>query len=230
MGLAGVIAGIALGLTCLLHASSAWAAIVRPVYLVMLASSLLGVVYLRRERRAFYVGFATWGWLYLFCSSFNETISTRFLDWAYETMIPPERRGVPGPLRQVDLPRVYLENQLGFEDLRDAVDIKENGVVVARNAQVFGKERAGPTSVSLDLRVDAATGDRLSLLTGGRSTLTVSNHYARPFAALTESPLVERESFAIVGHSLIGMMAGLAGALAGLRFYAMREAERVSSP
>lgn len=145
-------------------------------------------------------------------------------------MIPPERRGDGETLRQFDLPKVNLENQLTFEEIGKAVDISESGVVVARNIRLLGKERAGPTAAHLVVSVGAAAHDHLSDLTAAGSILTVSNHHARPFAALTESPLVERESFAIVGHSIIGMLTGLAGALVGLRFYAMREAESVSSP
>lgn len=229
LGLAGLIAFVALALTCLLHASAPWASVVHVAYFATLATAPLGAIYLRREKRAFYLGFAIWAWIYLFVSLLDdESVSDDFLDWAYGAVIPAGRQATEQRLQQIDLPRVSLDDGQTLEQLSDLVDIRDKDGLIAEGVQVSSKQRAGPSNVRLVLHVDAVTAGRLADATLVGTNLTVSNHRPLPFAILITSPPVSLTAFKGVGHAILGILAGLVGGMVGWRFYAIREAEAVS--
>ena len=58
-------AAIALGLVALRHASGAWTAALLAIAQFVLAAAILLVVFRRGAARAFWLGFAVFGWLYL---------------------------------------------------------------------------------------------------------------------------------------------------------------------
>lgn len=58
-------AAIALGLVALRSASTLWVAAMTGLALVVLAASILLIVFRRGQQRAYWIGFATFGWLYI---------------------------------------------------------------------------------------------------------------------------------------------------------------------
>ena len=58
-------AAVALGLVALRSASANWVAAIMALTLYVLAVSVLLVVFRRGPQRAYWIGFATFGWLYL---------------------------------------------------------------------------------------------------------------------------------------------------------------------
>jgi len=66
---------IAAGLVVLRNASGAWAAALLAGTQLALATSILLVIFRRGAARAFWLGFAIFGWLYLFLLMFSETLS-----------------------------------------------------------------------------------------------------------------------------------------------------------
>lgn len=233
-GLGGLIALVALALASLLHASAPWAAIVRVGYFASLASAPLGVVYFRRGRRAFYLGFALWAWLYLFVLFASEPITEEFLAWAYQQSIPVERQAKEQKLLGIVLQNITLDEDLSADDLSGRVDIRDQGALVAQGALIV---TGGPSLIqpgaapvpTLDVRVDANAFGRLSNAVLLGSKLTVSRHRPGMFSALSESPPVAPADFDGVGHAVIGLFAGAVGGLVGLWFHAIRDADRVTS-
>ena len=63
--LLGIVALIALAVPALMHASLWWAAAWLSGYLLALGIALLGIVYRDGARRAFWIGFALFGWEYV---------------------------------------------------------------------------------------------------------------------------------------------------------------------
>src|SRR5262245_60239316 len=98
--LVGAVGLCGLGLACLLQASTPWAAATFSVTIALSTLGLVGVACRRGERRAFWAGFATCGWVYLILTTgpwFKDMISprlvtTQLLDWAYPWLIPEERQ------------------------------------------------------------------------------------------------------------------------------------------
>src|SRR5688572_12185469 len=58
-------AAIAVGLVALRSASTSWVAAMMGLALVLLAASILLIVFRRGQQRAYWIGFATFGWLYI---------------------------------------------------------------------------------------------------------------------------------------------------------------------
>src|SRR5215208_6439046 len=63
-GLMGVVVVLGVGLAALKNASNEWAGAVRLMTLGMLAAAILEAVYSRGARRAWWLGFALFGWGY----------------------------------------------------------------------------------------------------------------------------------------------------------------------
>lgn len=225
-GLAGLIAFIALALACLLHASAPWAASARLAYFLALGTAPLGVVYLRREPQAFYLGFALWAWFYQFLAWFEEPITTGLLDWGYEVVIPADRQAKERPTVNVDLPTVNLEDGQIMDEHNVDVDIRDNGVLLAENVRPTSKRRTGPTTAHLGLSVDTVTASRLEDAKSVGAPLSVSRHRPRPLATLMTSPLVDRAAFHGVGYAILGILAGLAGGVIGKQLHAIGKAQR----
>jgi hypothetical protein len=84
---------LVLGIAALQDAPETWAGIVLLLTLGLLAVSVLGVIYRRESRRAWWVGFALFGWgdaaLTLAPWSKDETLPSRHvLDYLYVRMSP----------------------------------------------------------------------------------------------------------------------------------------------
>ena len=69
-------AAIALALVALRGASPAWIAAMMGLALFVLAASILLVVFRRGHQRAYWIGFATFGWLYMLLVLFSLTLGS----------------------------------------------------------------------------------------------------------------------------------------------------------
>src|SRR5262249_24656809 len=91
---------IAVGLACLMFASSPWAGAVFSITLGFLSLAPLGIIYRRGERRAFWIGAALCGWSYIIFSSGpwfvdhvqHRLVTTKLLKWAYPWLLSEDRR------------------------------------------------------------------------------------------------------------------------------------------
>src|SRR4051812_47288383 len=100
VGHIALVALFAVGLACLLNASSSWAGLASSALLVTLAVAPLVATYRRGLRRAFWLGLSICGTAYLILSSapgFSgevapRLLTSRLLEWAYPLAIPEGRR------------------------------------------------------------------------------------------------------------------------------------------
>src|SRR5262249_18129925 len=109
-GLIAVIGLCAVGMACLIFASTPWAGAVPSITLAILTLAPLGIIYRHGARRAFWTGVTLCGWSYMIVSSgpwfFDHIrprlVTSRLLDWSYPWMVPAGRlatnpRLVPRP-------------------------------------------------------------------------------------------------------------------------------------
>ena len=90
----------AVAMAGLMFASTPWGASALSVALAALTLAVLGIIYRRAERRAFWTGVVLCGWAYLTTSSgpwFIDNVrpkllTSRILEWAYPLLIPPNRQ------------------------------------------------------------------------------------------------------------------------------------------
>src|SRR5215831_14652646 len=99
-GLLGAIVVFAVGMACLMFASTAWAGVVWSVTLGFLTLAPLGIIYRRGERRAHWAGVVLCGWAYMTLSSGpwfinfirHRLVTSRLLEWAYPWLIPADHQ------------------------------------------------------------------------------------------------------------------------------------------
>jgi hypothetical protein len=106
--LLGLTALVAVGCTALMNASAAWAMSLHSALLALLLVAVLRAIYRHGAVRAFWIGFALFGWVYLilvywvhynsqFTDGFNdprgsELATTWLLQWGYDTLLPLVRQ------------------------------------------------------------------------------------------------------------------------------------------
>lgn len=94
-GLMGLVVVLGAGLAALKNASELWALAVRLFVLGLLATAILGALYRRGARRAWWVGFALFGWGYeaMECAPWSppETPSSRALLEGLYARLSPRR-------------------------------------------------------------------------------------------------------------------------------------------
>ena len=120
----------AVGIAALLNAGPWWEAAMWGGTLLLLALSLLLIVYRRQEGRAYWVGFAVLGWLYLAAIVYSWTpfanskytrrdplaqkslITTRIAQLAYDSLLPEAKRqpniADPGAMSYASLVEIYM--------------------------------------------------------------------------------------------------------------------------
>jgi hypothetical protein len=98
-GLMAVVLIVSIGVAALRSASEEWAALVTLVTLWLLTFAILGAIYRRGDRRAFWTGFALFGWGYmLWASGFwwaendqrPQMFTTMFLERIYDGVRPAD--------------------------------------------------------------------------------------------------------------------------------------------
>lgn len=104
-GLLWAVTILAVGMAALLNANGIWQGLSWALVLYALTASILLVVYRREEKRAFWLGFATFGWLYLllFLTSqqswvrigplrYHNLLATQLAQWSHANLLPESRR------------------------------------------------------------------------------------------------------------------------------------------
>lgn len=124
-GLLWAVTILAVGMAALLNASGIWQGLSWALVLYALTAAILLVIYRREEKRAFWLGFATFGWLYLllFLTSqapsqfqfwirsdplrYQDLAATQLAQWSHANLLPESRRVAQ---IQVTLPAVSSMN------------------------------------------------------------------------------------------------------------------------
>jgi len=232
-GLLGAIVLFAVGMACLMFASTAWAGVVWSVTLGFLTLAPLGILYRRGERQAFWTGVVLCGWSYMTLSSgpwFIDQIrprlvTSRLLRWAYPWLIPADRQSSNPRFekRPFYLPPVAFEGGLTIEDLNRGalvdVWVKANGgagptLLVEGLRKVI--EPGGDNAISVaSLETDADQIARLSQAKAYNQSFILRPHRPGPLEPLWVSPPVSPLEFEDVGHPLFGLFCAWIGGMAG---------------
>jgi hypothetical protein len=246
-GMVGLVAISCFALACLINASALVAGLVHLLFFALLATAPLGVVYRRRERRAFWLGFSVWGWSFLAITSlpnafalFEVAVIKPVLTWAYPRVVSEWRRWPNQRLQKVEVPIAFLAEGERFEDLGTLVDLRENGTekpnAILEAIEVVDARVAGnrwieesrtniPSAARLTVLIDAGQAKELERVTARARKLRVIRHKTGLSTVLRGPLSVDRGSFDQVGHALAGLLVGLAGAALGRMFYQSRNSE-----
>ena len=244
--LLGVVGLFALGLFCLLNASTPLVGVVFSVFLFALSVAPIAVVYRRGERRAFWLGAAICGWFYTILSFgpwFSDSIApmlitTKMLKWAHPVMIPEAYR-FPRVQPRLGFP---INNPIHGEDVdaetirQGALDVlvqevgKDRPSPLVENVEVAGSIGRGVKISQVTIMVDSSQIARLEQVGAGNAKFVIRRHVAgmvSSLATLWSSPLVQVNDFERVGHVLCGIACALVGGWVGRYFYFTRD---LSSP
>ncbi|MGO9467391.1 MAG: hypothetical protein ACLQIB_52230 [Isosphaeraceae bacterium] len=235
----GVVALCAAGLMCLMFASSPWVSALFSAVLGLLTLALLGVTYRRGERRAFWAGFALFGWTYLTLSSGPwfivnlrpDLVTSKLISMAYPWLIPEARQpSSPASQRQqFVLPSATLQDGLTADKLVGSrVDVLVKGerdpspVLVVTDVQAVADPEIVDTlpGTRLDIRRDQNA--ILAQAKAGQKKFFLRRHTPVPFEPLWSSPPVDLPAFENVGHSLFALLFAWVGSAAGRYFFATR--------
>jgi hypothetical protein len=228
----------ALSLACLIYASTPWATAVLSVALASLVLALIGVIYRRGERQAFWAGFAICGWAYLILSYSpwftpyprSQLVTSKLLEWAYPLLIPKARQSLNPNYtpRPFVVPAATLEDGLTIEDLSGArvdvwakADDEKAPSLLAEDVPTMGQESASSAFIArTTLMVDRDQFAKLSRAKAYSQKFTLRRALPKPFAPLWSSPPVGQTDFANVGHALFVIVFAWTGSMAGRYFFA----------
>jgi len=247
-GLLGLVGLFAVGLTCLLNASSPLAGVPFSASLLVLALTPLGLVYRRDGRRAFWLGIALGGWSYAvlglgpwFSDSVRpRLVTTRLLVWAYPIVIHEARQAsqarrvrsyvIKAPIHGADIVIEALTQ--GPVDVLVQEEGKDRSSPLVEDVEVTGGGASGGkrgVDAKLDqvtIRVDPGQLARLEQARAGKAQFVIRRHVAKvvgPFAGLWSSPPVQADDFERVGHVFCGIACALAGGSVGRYFHSTRD-------
>jgi hypothetical protein len=113
--LGGIVALAAIGCCSLVYASSTWSAAIYTAAIIFLAMATLAAIYSRQQARAYWVGCALCGWLYLLLifgplpatqqmaspgqlNVDSELVTTHLARWLYGAVLPKLRKP-PSPVK-----------------------------------------------------------------------------------------------------------------------------------
>jgi hypothetical protein len=237
--LLSTVAIFAVGLACLMFASTPWAGAVLSVTLGILTLALLGVGYRRGERRAFWVGFALCGWAYMALSSgpwFTDYIrprlvTTSLLDWLYPLLIPSARQPNARNAKLAStITPVEFEGDLTFDDLgKSPVDVwvrgedKGSPTLLAEGVVFGGGSNGRPAQVHIVADAAQFAKPELAKARLGSRTFILRPHPSGLFDPLWASPPVSPKQFENVGHSLFGLLCAWLGSVAARYLFATRD-------
>ena len=238
--LLGAVGLSGLGLACLLHASSPWAATMFSITLGLLTMALIGVIYRMGERRAFWVGFAICGWLYMALTTNPwlgawigpNLVTSKLLYWAYPRLIPDERQLLVynSRLQAFQVQRPILGESLAKANLsgrRVDVWVKKEGEKVPSfllgDVPVGDSSGAGNTVTRATLVSEPDQFARLAQARAEGLTFVLERHHSSPLAPLWSIAPVSSDEFQVVGHSWFGLLWAWIGGCAGRYFYATRD-------
>jgi hypothetical protein len=240
-GLLWAVGLCAVGMACLMFASTPWAGAVLSVTLGILTLALLGLFYRRGERRAFWVGFVLCGWSYMTLSCGPgfigylrpQLVTSKLLVWAYPLLIPRSRQteNTRTASRPFVVQSANLEGGLTVDDLSDSlVDVWVRGEddtvswLLLKGVQSRGRPTPGAARIRVTLMTDAGQFAKLTRAKTKSPSLQVilRRHSASPFAPLWANPPVNFGDFEDVGHCLFGLLSAWIGSSAGRYFFATR--------
>jgi hypothetical protein len=236
-GMLGAIALFAIGLTCLLNASSPWAGVAFSSLLSVLTVALIGVAYRRGDRRAFWLGLAICGWFYFMLSSgpwFADYIgpglvTTKVLKLAYPLAIPDEFRAenaLPRSSFVISSPEHGDDIEIGTLN-RYSLDVlvpkagKDQPTLLVQDVRAEASNGSGSYIQQLTISADSAQLAKLAM--AGNAKFVIQRHFVSRFAGLWSNPPVQEGDFVRVGHAFWGLLCALAGGVVGRYFYASRD-------
>ena len=238
-GLIGAVAISAVGLACLMFASSPWAGTTLSITLGTLTVALIGVACRRGDRQAFWVGFSLCGWTYMVLSSGpwfasdirQRLVTTRMLRWAYPHLIPEARQSanVHAAARSFTVRSPELGEGLIPGRVKGPVDVLTKGdgdtppTLLVEGVDVGAQSSSGATVTRVVLEADPAQFARLAQASAGPVKFILRRHQSGPFSPISSTPPVEENDFLHVGHSLCGLLCAWVGGMVGAYFYATRE-------
>jgi hypothetical protein len=238
--LVGAVLFCAVAMAGLMFASTPWGAAALSVALSILTLAVLGIIYRRGERRAFWTGAVLCGWAYLTFSSGPwfidyvrpKLITSRTLEWAYPWLIPPDRQA-SNPrfqLRRFELPRASLEGGLTIEQLNgSAIDvwIKKDGEAapapLVLGAATENQNNGGNVINAGVLLVNADQYERLAEAKAYLRQFILRPHTPSPLDSLWMIPPVTASEFYDVGHALFALLAAWVGGMVARFAFATRE-------
>ena len=227
----------AFGLASVLNASGPWASATFSITLAMLTVALVGILCRSGERRAFWVGFAICGWLYMVLTTgpwFVDRIgprlvTTRLLD-SRERQSEYHRRDNPIDVRWSRLGGGMTPRDLGagFRGMRFDVWVRKEGEkapsLCLEEVQMVG---LSPPEKKVRLMMSKSEMARLKQAQDAQMEIILERHHSRPalFAGFWSSLPVSFEDFRDAGHSWLGFLFAWIGGWVGRYFYATRDPE-----
>jgi hypothetical protein len=128
-GLLGLVAVIAIGIASLRFATVAWTTAATTVTVGVLLAAVLGVIYLRGAARAFCVGFALFGWVYLI-----------LVDWSWiGAQVGHDLTGGLGDLAEVVHPAETPRLTAAFGPMTGQTQGQRNALRLASNIAQAGQ-------------------------------------------------------------------------------------------
>ncbi len=222
-----------------MFASSPWAGAVLSATLCVLTLSLLGVIYRRLERRAFWVGFALCGWTYMMMSSGwfinnlrSQLATSTLLEWAYPRLIPAARQAADprNALRPFVLPPAALEGGLTIEELKGVrVDVwakaenEKDPSLLVEGVRTADDPASGSIISRTTLMTDADQFAKLARAKAYSHKIILRPHSPGPLAQLWASPPVQPLDFENVGHSFCALLSAWIGSIIARYAYATRD-------
>lgn len=239
-GLTGTIALIAVGLACLMFASSPWAGAVFSITLGFLSLAPLGIIYRRGERRAFWIGAALCGWSYMIFSSGpwfvdhvqHRLVTTKLLRWAYPWLISEDRRSSNPRFmgKSFDIESAVLQDGLTISELNHPrVDVWTKGEGEPGPSLLMEDIQAMPVlelggrgggTIKTSLMADAVQFARLEGAKVEGRVFFLRLHKAGALDVLWSAGSVSPYQLENVAHPLFGLLCAWIGGLAGRTFFA----------
>lgn len=210
---------VALGVSfaALRNPSQLWANAWFSVALATLTIAVLAAVYRRGKRRAFWVGFASCGWLYLVLAlgPWLESavgsflVTTAILDVVYPQIVPappPPASSAPASGMGGGMP---------------------GGTMMTAPGTGFGAYAPPPSAPGMMGSGMMMTGGAMSAVPppSAWSNWTVPDQYTGLGESIGNVPLVSSEPFRRIGHSLFALLCALLGGALARRFASTREVD-----
>jgi hypothetical protein len=234
------VALIACGLMCLKFASSPAAGVLPFTVVGLLTLALLAIVYRRGERRAFWVGFALFGWAYTALSSgpwFGanvrpDLLTSKLIAMSYLWLIPPARQSsdARNQREQFVVPSATLQDGLTTDKLNGTrVDVLVKGpgdrfpVLLVEDVQAADDPHIADTLPGTRLDISRDQNAVLAQAKAGSRKFYLRPHTSLPFDAMWSTPPIELPAFENLCHSFFALFFAWVGSAFGRYFYATRD-------
>lgn len=210
-GLMGLVVVVAVGVAALRSGSEDWAGIVLTLTLGLLGAAVLGAIYRTGPRRAFWVGFALFGWGYLaltYAPWFGSEVgprlaTTRGLDLLFARLHPqqPQAAWVTGSVTPYQF-----------------YNASPNSPATTLNQYLVAGSPAGTTTTNATGSPPGATWQAATPTTGGTWQAA-----SQPAGLIFWASPPDPEPFRRIGHGLFALLAAWIGGRLARYFAAGRE-------